>query len=215
MKMRRGESLTARGEVRTLSSAMDVAKIGGDGQVLVDTKPSVGKELLETIKNLGGEIRYPRKGRAIRALCRSIHWKNWRRMSSVVWLARPPSRLLTARRPTPADRLNGTSAPLGMNGARPSFNQRDERSHATYRGAHESRGLANAQDPALPSHGGTTDSFASATAGCGTPVAVTNAGSVTSRGDVATTRGRPQFLRRQRAGVKIGVLSDGVNWRNR
>ena len=31
MKMRRGESLTARGEVRTLSSAMDVAKIG-DGR---------------------------------------------------------------------------------------------------------------------------------------------------------------------------------------
>ncbi|HEX2489719.1 MAG TPA: S8 family serine peptidase, partial [Blastocatellia bacterium] len=216
MKMRRGESLTARGEVRTLSSAMDVAKIGEDGQVLVDIKSSVGNQLLETIKNLGGEIRYSsEKAGAIRALLPLGSLEKLAGDPGVKSIS-PAAIAFTNSQASNSGRtgLNGTSAPLGMNGARPNFNQRamNVRTRLT-EALTKAGGLANAQDPARTLTEGQLIRLRAQQPAAEPPVAAPNAGTVTSRGDVAhNAKAARNFFGVSGAGVKIGVLSDGVNF---
>ncbi|HEY9434492.1 MAG TPA: S8 family serine peptidase [Blastocatellia bacterium] len=216
MKMRRGESLTARGEVRTLNSAMDVAKIDGDGQVLVDIKSVVGKELLETIKNLGGEIRYSsEKAGAIRALLPLDSLEKLAGDPDVKSIS-PAAIAFTNRQTSSAGKTgqNGTSAPLGMNGVRPSFNQRAMNVRARLTEALAKAGsLAKAQDPVSPLSEGQLIRLRAQQPAAEAPGPVTNTGSVTSRGDMAhNARAARNFFGVSGAGVRIGVLSDGVNF---
>ena len=216
MKIRRGEPLTVRGEVRTLSSAMDVAKIGEDGQVLVDIKSSVGNQLLETIKNLGGEIRYSsEKAGAIRARLPLDSLEKLAGDPGVKSIS-PAAIAFTNSQASNSGRtgLNGTSAPLGMNVARPNFNQRamNVRTRLT-EALTKAGGLANAQDPAPPLTEGQLIRLRAQQPAAEPPVAAPNAGTVTSRGDVAhNARAARNFFGVSGAGVKIGVLSDGVNF---
>jgi subtilisin-like proprotein convertase family protein len=216
MKMRRGESLTARGEVRTLNSAMDVAKIDGDGKVLVDIKSVVGKELLETIKNLDGEIRYSsEKAGAIRALLPLDSLEKLAGNPDVKSIS-PAAIAFTNRQASNSGKtgLNGTPAPLGMNGARPGFNQRAMNVRARLTEALAKSGsLANAQDPAPPLTEGQKIRLRAQQPAAEAPGPVTNAGSVTSRGDMAhNARAARNFFGVSGAGVRIGVLSDSVDF---
>ena len=216
MKMRRGESLTARGEVRTLSSAMDVAKIDGDGQVLVDIKSVAGKQLLETIKNLGGEIRYSsEKAGAIRARLPLDSLEKLAGDPDVKSIS-PAAIAFTNRQASSSGKtsLNGTSAPLRMNGVRPGFNQRAMNVRARLTEALAKAGsLAKTQDPVSPLTEGQLIRLRAQQPAAEAPGPVTNAGSVTSRGDTAhNARAARNFFGVSGAGVKIGVLSDSVNF---
>jgi len=216
MKMRRGEPLTVRGEVRSLSSAMDVAKIGEDGQVLVDIKSAVGNQLLETIKNLGGEIRYSsEKAGAIRARLPLDSLEKLAGDPDVMSIS-PAAIAFTNRQASSSGKtgLNGTSAPLGMNGVRPNFNQRAMNVRARLTEAlAKSGGLANAQDPAPPLTEGQLIRLRAQQSTAEPPGPVTNTGTVTSRGDTAhNAKAARNFFGVSGAGVRIGVLSDGVNF---
>jgi subtilisin-like proprotein convertase family protein len=216
MKMRRGESLTARGEVRTLSSAMDVAKIDGDGQVLVDIKSVAGKQLLETIKNLGGEIRYSsEKAGAIRARLPLDSLEKLAGDPDVKSIS-PAAIAFTNRQASNSGKTgqNGTSAPLRMNGMRPGFNQRAMNVRARLTEALAKAGsLAKAQDPVSPLSEGQLIRLRAQQPAAEAPGPVTNAGSVTSRGDTAhNARAARNFFGVSGAGVRIGVLSDSVDF---
>src|SRR5215470_8647774 len=67
MKAQRGEAMTRGGEVRTLSSAMSLAKLDDQGRVLVNIKAAPSKQLIMNIEKLGGEVKnVSEKGGAIR-----------------------------------------------------------------------------------------------------------------------------------------------------
>src|SRR5262249_41618059 len=69
MKERRGEKMTSGGEVSTLRSAMSMAKPDNEDRVLVNIKADASKQLLMTIENLRGEVKYASaKAGLIRAL---------------------------------------------------------------------------------------------------------------------------------------------------
>ena len=153
MKTQRGESITARGEVRALSSAMDVAKIDGDGKVLVDIKSVVGNELLETIKNLGGEIRYSsEKAGAIRVLLPLDSLEKLAGHPDIKSISPGAIAFTNSQAPNSGRTgLNGTSAPLGMNGVRPGFNQRAMKVRTRLTEALAKAGsFAKAQNPTPP-----------------------------------------------------------------
>jgi len=215
MKMRRGESLTARGEVRTLSSAMDVAKADEGGRVSVDIKSAAGNQLLETIKDLGGEVIYSSgKVGAIRALLPLDLLEKLAGHPDVKSISPAAVAFTNSQAPgSGRTSLNGTSSPLRMNGARPGFNQRamNVRSRLTEALANVGS-FANAQNPAPLSEGQLIRLRAQQPA-AEPQGPVTNAGSVNSRGDVAhnATAAR-NFFGVSGAGVRIGVLSDGVNF---
>jgi subtilisin family serine protease len=216
MKERRGEPMTARGEVRTLSSAMEVAKVDSGGGVLVDIKSAAGDQLLETIKDLGGEVRYSSgKVGAIRALLPLDSLEKLAGHPDVKSISPAAIAFTNSQAPNSGRTgLNGTSAPLRMNGVRPSFNQRamDVRARLT-EALTKVGSLANAQDPAPPLTEGQMIRLRAQQPAAEAPGPVTNAGSVTSRGDVAhNARAARNFFGVTGAGVRIGVLSDGVNF---
>src|SRR5262245_31529964 len=69
MRAQRGEAMTKGGEVRTLSSAMSMAKPDDKGRVLVNIKAAPSKQLIMNIEKLDGEVKnVSEKGGAIRAL---------------------------------------------------------------------------------------------------------------------------------------------------
>ena len=216
MKARRGESLTARGEVHTLSSAMDVAKIDEGGRVSVDIKSASGRQLLETIKDLGGEVIYSSgKVGAIRALLPLDSLEKLAGHPDVKSIS-PAAIAFTNRQAPSSGRtgLNGTSAPLGMSGVRPGFNQRAMNVRARLTEALASVGsLANAQNPASPLSEGQMIRLRAQQPAAEAQGPVTNAGSVNSQGNVAhnATAAR-NFFGVSGTGVRIGVLSDGVNF---
>src|SRR5262245_6440996 len=68
-RAQRGETMTLRGEVRALNSAMPMVRPDKDGRVLVNIKAELSKQLLMKIEKLGGEIKFTsEKGGMVRAL---------------------------------------------------------------------------------------------------------------------------------------------------
>jgi hypothetical protein len=113
MKARRGEPMTTGGEVRSLRSAVEIAKNDENGRVLVDIKADVNKELIVIIERLGGEITYASdKARAVRA---RVPFESLEELASVqaVRSIRPAAKAITHRQLTSASRTgpNPTASP--------------------------------------------------------------------------------------------------------
>jgi subtilisin-like proprotein convertase family protein len=193
MRAQRGQAMTASGEVTSLRSAMSIAKSAtsvskAENRVPVNIKGEATKELAMKVEKLGGEITYASaKYGMIRALLP---------LSSVETLAGDPAvrsiRAAFAEATTNSQMpgANGTSAPLSTNGVRTNFNQRAMNIRAQLTSALAKYGVrAGAQDP------------------------TTNAGTVTSAGDVAHNASAARnFFGVNGTGVKIGVLSDSVDF---
>jgi Subtilase family/Proprotein convertase P-domain len=197
MKARRGEPLTAGGEVRSLRSAVDIDKVDEKDRVFVDIKADVNKELIVIIERLGGKITYVSdKTRAVRA---RVPLESLEELASLqaVRSIRPAAKAITQRQLASAGRtgLNPTASlpRLGASlqtGTRPNLNRRAMNVRTQLPAALARVGAHPIlQDP------------------------VTNAGSVTSQGDTAhrVAEARKSFGVTG-AGIKIGVLSDSVDF---
>jgi hypothetical protein len=197
MKARRDEPMTRGGEVRSLRSAVEIAKNDENGRVLVDIKADVNKELIVIIERLGGEITYSSdKARAVRA---RIPLESLEELASVqaVRSIRPAAKGITHRQLPSAGRtgLNPTASPARIGPplqarARHDFDRR-AMNVRTQLSAALARAVAHPalQDP------------------------VTNAGRATSQGATAhrVVEAR-NFFGTIGLGVKIGVLSDSVDF---
>src|SRR5262245_2013258 len=191
MKEQRGEAMTKYGEVRTLSSAMSMAKPDSEGRVLVNIKAAASKQLIMNIEKLGGEVKsVSEKGGAIRALLPPRSLEELASVEDVKSISPATLEAMLHRQVTGFDGLNERATPLKMNGARPNFNQRAMNVRAKLTAALAKAGvIAKAQDQ------------------------TTNAGSVTSQGDVAHNAAAARnFFGVSGTGVKIGVLSDSVDF---
>ncbi len=190
MKARRGAPMTAGGEVRTLQLAPSLAKPDDKGRVLVDVKAPASKELLAIIEKLGGEVRYAsEKAGSIRALLPLDSLEALASEPSVRSVG-PAATAVTHRQMTGFERFrpHGASSSPVMNGARAGFDQRAMNVRARLSAALAKFG-AKAQEQ------------------------TTNVGSVTSQGDVAHNAAVARnFFGVSGAGVKIGVLSDSVDF---
>jgi subtilisin family serine protease len=188
MKAQRGQAMTRGGEVRALNSAMPMAKPGPDGRVLVNIKSDVTKELAMIIEKLGGEVKNASvTAGVIRALVPLNSLEELAGNTAVKSIRSANMEAATRRQVTG---MTGTAAPLGMSGVRPNFNQRAMNVRANLTAALAKAGVhAKAQDQ------------------------TTNTGSVTSQGDRAHNAAAARnFFGVSGAGVKIGVLSDSVDF---
>lgn len=192
MKMQRGESITPGGEVRTLRSMGDLVKTDDSGRVLVDIKADLSRQLLAKIEKLGGEIRYAsEKAKSIRALL-SLTSLEALASDTAVKSVRPADLGVTNRQVNASGRigLKGTTSPFRIEGLNPNFNQRAMNIRSQLNSA-----LARVGSPKQEQGG------------------VTNTGSSTSQGDVAhRVKEARDFFGVTGAGVKIGVLSDSVDF---
>ena len=188
MRAQRSQAMTRGGEVRTLNSAMPMSKPGPDGRVLVTIKGDITKESLMTVEKFGGEIKYAsEKTGVIRALLPLDMLEDLASNTNIKSIRPADPEAATRRQVTG---LTGTATPFGMSGVRPNFNQRAMNVRANLSAAIAKAGVhAQAQDP------------------------TTNAGSVTSQGDRAHNAAAARnFFGVSGAGVKIGVLSDSVDF---
>jgi Subtilase family/Proprotein convertase P-domain len=200
LKARRGEPMTAGGEVRSLRSAVEIDKVDEKDQVLVDIKADVNKELIVTIKRLGGEIAYVSdKPRAVRA---RVPLDSLEELASLqaIRSIRPAAQGITHRQLTSTGRvgLDPAASPLRIGhsldtGIRPDLDRRVMNVRTQFPGALARVGAhPSLQDP------------------------VTNAGSVTSQGDTAHRVAEARnFFGTIGLGVKIGVISDSVDFLER
>jgi subtilisin-like proprotein convertase family protein len=193
MKEQRGQAMTRGGEVRTLRSAMSMARPDSEGRVLVNIKGEASKLLIMKIEKLGGDVRYTApNGGMIRALIPLNMVEELAGDESVKSVSPATLEAATRRQMTGSvwPGLTGTATPLGMSGVRPNFNQRAMNVRANLTAALAKAGVhAKAQDQ------------------------TTNAGTVTSQGDVAHNASAARnFFGVSGAGVKIGVLSDSVDF---
>jgi subtilisin-like proprotein convertase family protein len=192
MRSQRGLAITRGGEVRTLRSAMPMAKLNSDGRALVNIKGDATKELLMTVEKLGGEVKYAsEKAGVIRALLPLDALEPLASNTAVKSIRQASIEAVTHRQVTRSGGtgLTGPATPFGMSGVRPNFNQRATNLRTNLTAALAKAGVhAQAQDP------------------------ITNAGSVTSQGDGAHNAAAARnFFGVNGTGVKIGVLSDSVD----
>jgi hypothetical protein len=203
MRARRGQPMTAGGEVRSLRSAEDVAKTDAQDRVLVDIEAEPGKELIEIIGKIGGEVVYANlRAGSVRA---RIPFDSLEAVASVpvVKSVRPPAIYKTQRQlaGTRGARLNSMASPFRVSshlqaGLLPDFQQR-------------AMNIRTQLSSALTRAGAGTLNRSVVGRALQGPVA--NAGAVTSRGDMAhNVAGARNFFGVTGAGVKIGVLSTGV-----
>jgi hypothetical protein len=187
IKAQRGEPMTAGGEVRTMRSVMDIVKLNDRRQVLVDIKAAVSRQLLANIEKLGGEIKYSsEKAGSIRALLPLDILEELAGAQAVKSIS--PAAMAVTNRQVVGSGMNGTASPLRIGGFRPNFDQRamNVRAHLPAALARVGRKI---QGP------------------------VTNAGSISSLGDVAHNAAAARnFFGVNGTGVKIGVLSDSVDF---
>src|SRR5499426_2683514 len=192
MRAQRGLAMTAGGEVTTLRSAMSIAKSATSaskdgGLALVNIRGEASKDLVMKVEKLGGEV--------INASVKNGMIRARMPLSSLETLAGDPAvrfiRAAYAEATTNSQMpgANGTAAPLSTNGVRSNFNRRAMNIRAQLTSALAKYGVrAGAQDP------------------------TTNAGTVTSAGDVAHNASAARnFFGVNGTGVKIGVLSDSVD----
>jgi len=192
MRAQRGEPMTAKGEVGMLSSAMSIVRsttdVYKDGLVSVDIRGAGSKDVIMAIEKLGGRFESTTpNGRVIQALMPLTQLEELASLENVQKITPTVLSRMTHRQMIGANR---TATPLGMNGARPDFNRRAMNVRANLKAALAKFGpRAAAQDQ------------------------TTNAGSVTSKGDVAHNAAAARnFFGVSGAGVKIGVLSDSVDF---
>jgi hypothetical protein len=193
MRAQRGESMTSDGSVRALNSAMSIAKSTmdaskSDGRVLVNIKAAANKELIMTIEKLGGQVQFAsQKDGVVRAF---MPLGSLEALASLENVKSIKSAAIEKMMHSQVTGANGMAAPFGMNGLHPNFNQRAMNVRTNLKAALANFGpRAAAQDQ------------------------TTNAGSVTSKGDVAqNVAAARNFFGVSGAGVKIGVLSDSVDF---
>jgi hypothetical protein len=188
MRAHRGLAMTQGGEVRALNSAMTMVKPNSDGQVLVNIKGAVTKEMAMTIEKLGGVVENASvTAGVIRALVPLNALEELAGNPNVKSIKSANMQAATRRQLTGS---TGTARPLGMSGVRPDFNQRAMNVRANLTAAMAKAGLrAKAQDQ------------------------TTNTGTVTSQGDRAHNAAAARnFFGVNGTGVKIGVLSDSVDF---
>jgi subtilisin-like proprotein convertase family protein len=201
MKARRGEAMTRGGEVRSLRSAVEIAKEiskpDPQERTLVDITAAPGgapvKELIQTIARLGGEVDYANM--QVGAVRARIPFKDMEELagSPVVRSVRPPAIPKHQRQIEQRDRLIGAQpvplrrSPALQAGLRPDFQQRALNLRTHLSSALTGNALTRLQAP------------------------LANVGIVTSEGDLAerVVDGR-NFFGVTGAGVKIGILSSGV-----
>src|SRR5262245_12538389 len=217
MKAQRGQSMTQRGEVRTLSSAMSMAQAAKDGRAPVIINAVASKRLLMTIEKLRGTVTYAsEKAGAIRALMPFDSLEPLASEEDVKSIRPALVEKMMNRQVTGSDVLNGMATPLGINGLRPNFNQRAMNVRAQLTAAlAKARAGAKAQDP-LSKFGVGLDQLnrlPEQKPAAEPQDATTNQGSVTSKGDVAhNVAAARNFFGVSGTGVKIGVLSDSVDF---
>jgi subtilisin-like proprotein convertase family protein len=188
MRAQRGQAMTRGGEVRVLNSAMPMAQPGPDGRVLVNIKATPTKELAMKIEKIGGEVKNASvTAGVIRALVPLNMLEELAGEETIISIKSANFEAATRRQLTGS---TGTAKPLGMSGVRPNFNQRAMNVRANLTAALAKAGVnAKAQDQ------------------------TTNTGSVTSQGDTAHNAAAARnFFGVSGAGVKIGVLSDSVDF---
>jgi subtilisin-like proprotein convertase family protein len=207
MKAQRGEPMTPGREVTSLRSAMSVAKVDDNGRALVDIKAAASKELLKTIEKLGGDIKYAsEKSGAIRALVPINSLEELAGNPDVKAIS--PAAMWATNRQTPG------AGNTRLYDARPNFDQRAENVRARLMAAMAKfGGSAKAQAP------GSVVAPARITLSQGQKSAAepqdptTNAGNVTSQGDVAhNVVAARNFFGATGVGVKVGVLSDSIDF---
>jgi len=211
MKARRGQAMTAGGEVRTLRSAASLAtaKPGSDDRVPVTIKAAASKQLLMTIEKLGGTVNYAsEKAGAIRAVLPLNSLEALASEQDVKSIMPANLEKITHGQMAGFNGLNGRAIPFGTNGVRPTFKQRAMNVRAQLAEAlSKVRAGAKAQDPVSNIGLDQLNRFAE------TQDATTNVGSVNSQGGAAhnVTDAR-NFFGVSGRGVKIGVLSDSVDF---
>jgi subtilisin-like proprotein convertase family protein len=200
MKMRQGLAMTSRGEVRTLRSAAAAAKLDDRGMTSVEIKGEIDKALFSKIRKLNGEIEYVSpEGGILRARIAPEHLESVAAEPNVKFI-RPAMqarthRQLDAARGTGISSISpsfktGKAIPSLGSGSRPNFDQRAMNVRTQLTAALTKAGARRAQD-----------------------IPLANTGRVTSQGDTAhgALAGR-NFFGVNGAGVKIGVLSDSVDF---
>jgi Subtilase family/Proprotein convertase P-domain len=194
MRAQRGQAMTSDGAVRTLNSARSIAKSAMSdsksadvGSVTVNIRCDVTKELAVAIEQSGGKILFAsQQARLIRATLPLDSVEKLASDPAVTRISSAQMEVTTHRQMTGA---NGAAA-LKMNGLRPNLNRRAMNVRANLTSALTKFGArAGAQDP------------------------TTNAGTVSSAGDVAHNAAAARnFFGVSGTGVKIGVLSDSVDF---
>ncbi|HEU0179355.1 MAG TPA: hypothetical protein VFV58_34255, partial [Blastocatellia bacterium] len=193
MRALRGEPMTAKGEVSKLNTAMSIANSAmdasqSDHRVPVTVKAAANKELIMAIDKLGGLVQFAsEKDGVIHALMPLGSLLELASLDSVKKIMPAAfEKMLHSQMPG----ANRMATPFGMNGATPDFNRRAMNVRTNLKAALAKFGpRAAAQDQ------------------------TTNAGSVTSKGDVAHNAAAARnFFGVSGAGVKIGVLSDSVDF---
>jgi subtilisin-like proprotein convertase family protein len=205
IKARRGNPMTAGGEVHSLRTAEGVAKTDAQDRVLVDIKGYPAKEVIENIGKVDGEVVYANlRAGSVRA---RIPFNSLEALASVpaVKSVRPPAMPKTQRQMTSTrgTGLNPTASAFRVSqplqaGTLLDFQQR-------------AMNIRTQLSSALTRAGAATLNRSAVARELQGPV--TNVGSVTSQGDTAhrAAEGR-NFFGVTGAGVKIGVLSDSVDF---
>src|SRR5262249_53754308 len=208
------------GEVTSLNSAMSIAKSamsasknGADSRALVIIKADVSKQLLMNIEKLGGKVENTTAG-AIRARLSLDSLETLAGDPAVRHISSAELMATTHSQVTGSNVLNGRAAPLGINGVRPNFNQRAMNVRAQLTAAlAKARAGAKAPNPLSNVGLDQLNHLLEPKPGVEAQDATTNAGSVTSQGDVAhNVAAARNFFGVSGTGVKIGVLSDSVDF---
>jgi hypothetical protein len=205
IKARRGDPVTSGGEVRSLRTAEGIAKTDAQDRVLVDIKGDPAKQVIESIGKVGGEVVYANlRAGSVRA---RIPFNSLEALASVsaVKSVRPPAMPKTQRQLTGprGARLNPTASAFRVSqplqaGMLPDFHQR-------------AMNIRTQLSSALARAGAATLNRSTVARELQGPV--TNAGAVTSQGDRAHRAAEARnFFGVTGAGVKIGVLSDSVDF---
>jgi subtilisin-like proprotein convertase family protein len=200
MRANRGERMTQGGEVRTLRSAAAAAKkTDASGRMEVNIKGKFDKSFVMLVRKLGGEISgVSAKGDSIRAWVSGEAMELLAERPEVTAVRAAAAEMpITHRQLASARGAGKASAALPLNtspflltGLRPNFDQRAMNVRTQLTAALAKAGARRAQD-----------------------IPQTNTGRVTSQGDTAHgTQAARTFFGVNGAGVKIGVLSDSVDF---
>src|SRR4030095_12746096 len=216
MRAQQGKSMTADGTVTSLKSAMSIAtsaRSDSNGLVDVVINAKVSKTLLMTIQKLNGEVTNA-DARSIRARLSLDTLEVLASDPTVTRISLAALQATTHRQVTASNVLNGRATPLGVNGVRPNFNQRAMNVRAQLAAAMAKiRAGAEARNPLANIGLDQINRLMEPKPIVEAQDATTNAGTVTSKGDVAhNVAAARNFFGVSGRGVKIGVLSDSVDF---
>src|SRR6266498_3323829 len=221
MRVQRGEKMTSDGSVGSLTSAMSIAKSAMSAskddrpQALVNIRAAATKQLMMEIETLGGQVKLTsEKAEMIRALIPLDMLEVLASNPAVKRISSADLEKTMNRQVTGSNVLNGRATPLGINGVRPNFNQRAMNVRAQLTAAlAKARAGAKAQGPLANVGLDQINRLLDPKPAAEPQDATTNAGTVTSKGDVAhNVAAARNFFGVSGTGVKIGVLSDSVDF---